>query len=210
MTRSVRITTKDINNCLPQIHCTECGYPSCKDYAVAIHHTGAAINYCPPGGSPTIHQLAELLDRDTVSIDPSLAPRTSRSFALIVENECIGCTLCIDACPVDAIIGARKHMHTVLEDHCTGCNLCVPACPVSCIDMHASRNTAEHQTHSAWEEFTEEEIASSRERFSSRRNRLRSSEPNKKIMFDRRSMRNEIKASVARINRARSLQEGYK
>lgn len=123
-----------INQCLPQTQCAQCGHPGCLPYAKAIAE-GEAINRCPPGGSATIAALAELLGREPVPLDETYGTQAPPRIAVIREDECIGCTLCIQACPVDAIIGAPQLMHSVLEDTCTGCDLCLPPCPVDCIDM---------------------------------------------------------------------------
>ena len=124
-----------IDAVLPQTQCGQCGYPGCRPYAEAIVKGEADINQCPPGGEAGIQALAALLDRDPKPLDPEHGEEKSRMLAVIDEQTCIGCTLCIQACPVDAILGAAKHMHTVIESECTGCELCVPPCPVDCIDM---------------------------------------------------------------------------
>jgi electron transport complex protein RnfB len=123
-----------INALLPQTQCTKCGHPGCKPYAEAIAQ-GGAINKCPPGGAATIAALAALLQRPVVPLDPAHGVESPRMIAYIREDECIGCTKCIEACPVDAILGSAKHMHTVIVSECTGCDLCVAPCPVDCIDM---------------------------------------------------------------------------
>ncbi|RUR27345.1 electron transport complex subunit RsxB [Vreelandella andesensis] len=123
---------EQIDALLPQTQCGQCGYPGCRPYAEAINQ-GDALNKCPPGGEATIHALADLLGREAEPLDGEAA--TEDTVAFIREAECIGCTKCIQACPVDAIIGAAKQMHTVIEDECTGCDLCVAPCPVDCIDM---------------------------------------------------------------------------
>ncbi|MDM7482400.1 MAG: electron transport complex subunit RsxB [Halomonas sp.] len=123
---------EQIDALLPQTQCGQCGYPGCRPYAEAINQ-GDAINKCPPGGDATVVALADLLGREPAPLDGE-APSEDR-VAFIREAECIGCTKCIQACPVDAIIGAAKQMHTVIEDECTGCDLCVAPCPVDCIDM---------------------------------------------------------------------------
>lgn len=123
---------EQIDTLLPQTQCGQCGYPGCRPYAEAINH-GDAINKCPPGGEATITALADLLGRTPEPLDGE-AP-SEDLVAFIREDECIGCTKCIQACPVDAIIGAAKQMHTVIEDECTGCDLCLDPCPVDCIDM---------------------------------------------------------------------------
>ncbi|MDR5885448.1 electron transport complex subunit RsxB [Vreelandella janggokensis] len=123
---------EQIDTLLPQTQCGQCGYPGCRPYAEAINQ-GDAINKCPPGGEATITALADLLGRTPEPLDGE-AP-SEDLVAFIREDECIGCTKCIQACPVDAIIGAAKQMHTVIEDECTGCDLCLDPCPVDCIDM---------------------------------------------------------------------------
>ena len=123
-----------INAILPQTQCGQCGHPGCRPYAEAIA-AGEAINKCPPGGEAGIQALADLLDVEPLPLDAEHGEETVRTVAYIREAECIGCTKCIQACPVDAILGAAKHMHTVIADECTGCDLCVEPCPVDCIDM---------------------------------------------------------------------------
>jgi electron transport complex protein RnfB len=123
-----------IDAVLPQTQCGQCGYPGCKPYATAIAEGGAEINKCPPGGEEGIHKLAELLGREFVPFGEGAAPK-AKSVAFIDEQTCIGCTLCIQACPVDAIVGAAKQMHTIIARECTGCELCIAPCPVDCISM---------------------------------------------------------------------------
>ncbi|MBX2857661.1 MAG: electron transport complex subunit RsxB [Cellvibrionaceae bacterium] len=124
-----------IDELLPQTQCGQCGYPGCRPYAEAIVN-GDAINKCPPGGQTTINSLANLLAVDAPSLDEEHGEVDEiKKVAFIREDECIGCTKCIQACPVDAILGAAKHMHTVIAAECTGCDLCVEPCPVDCIDM---------------------------------------------------------------------------
>lgn len=124
----------EIDSLLPQTQCGQCGYPGCRPYAEAIAN-GDAINKCPPGGESTINALADLLDVEAIPLDDAHGQEQVKSVAYIREPECIGCTKCIQACPVDAILGAAKQMHTVITDQCTGCDLCVAPCPVDCIDM---------------------------------------------------------------------------
>lgn len=128
-----------IDALLPQTQCTQCGYDGCRPYADAIAAGTAAINRCPPGGSEGVTALAQLLGQPELPLDESCGEFNGFHLAVIEEKHCIGCTLCITACPVDAIIGANKRMHTVLEDWCTGCELCLPACPVDCITMVPAR-----------------------------------------------------------------------
>jgi electron transport complex protein RnfB len=124
-----------IDGLLPQTQCGQCGFPGCRPYAEAIVAGEADINRCPPGGEATIHRLADLLDRDAKPLDPERGIEKPKLVAIVDEDLCIGCTLCIQACPVDAILGAAKQMHTVIESECTGCELCIEPCPVDCIDM---------------------------------------------------------------------------
>ena len=124
-----------IDALLPQTQCTKCGYRGCRPYAEAIARGGADINQCPPGGTEGIRNLAHLLGRAEKPLNAANGAETPRTAALIDESRCIGCLLCINACPVDAIVGAAKRMHTVLTESCTGCELCLPPCPVDCIDM---------------------------------------------------------------------------
>ena len=124
-----------IDALLPQTQCTRCGYPACMDYARAIAQGEADINQCPPGGTAGIDELARLLGRAPKPLNPANGLELPRTLALIDEEVCIGCTKCIQACPVDAILGASKVMHTVLVDECTGCELCIAPCPVDCISM---------------------------------------------------------------------------
>ncbi|MDT8377078.1 MAG: electron transport complex subunit RsxB [Mariprofundaceae bacterium] len=131
----------NIEKLLPQTQCGQCGYPGCKPYAAAVASGEAEVNQCVPGGERTMLQIADLMGVEPKSIEEE---PTSPMTAFIREDECIGCTLCIKACPVDAIIGAPKQYHTVITDHCTGCTLCVEPCPVDCIDMLIKPELLEH------------------------------------------------------------------
>ncbi len=124
----------EIDSLLPQTQCGQCGFPGCRPYAEAIAN-GEDINKCPPGGEATIQTLADLLDVEAIPLDAEHGEEKGKQVAVIREDECIGCTKCIQACPIDAILGAAKQMHTVIADECTGCDLCVEPCPVDCIDM---------------------------------------------------------------------------
>ncbi|MCB1555396.1 MAG: electron transport complex subunit RsxB [Xanthomonadales bacterium] len=128
-----------INRLLPQTQCAQCGYPGCRPYAEAIARGEADINQCPPGGDQGVRDLAQLLGREVVPLDKRRGTTKAPQVAFIREDECIGCTKCIQACPVDAIVGAQKLMHTVIAEDCTGCELCLPPCPVDCIDLIPAR-----------------------------------------------------------------------
>ncbi|MGD2119383.1 MAG: electron transport complex subunit RsxB [Chromatiales bacterium] len=121
---------------LPQTQCGQCGFPGCRPYAEAIAAGETEINHCAPGGEATMLALSELLGRDPLPMADQAAAEKPKAIAYIVEEECIGCTLCLQACPVDAILGSAKSMHTVIASECTGCELCIPPCPVECIHMH--------------------------------------------------------------------------
>jgi len=124
-----------INDILPQTQCGQCDFPGCRPYAEAIARGEAGINQCPPGGEAGINALADLLGVEALPLNPDNGSIKPKTVAVIDEAACIGCTLCIQACPVDAIVGASKAMHTVIESECTGCDLCLPPCPVDCIEM---------------------------------------------------------------------------
>lgn len=133
---------EQIDSLLPQTQCGQCGFPGCRPYAQAIADGAAEINRCPPGGQATINHLADLLDVEPLELDAeSGVEEEDTKVAFIIEEDCIGCTKCIQACPVDAILGAAKQMHTVIVSECTGCDLCVEPCPVDCIEMLTVKET---------------------------------------------------------------------
>ncbi len=132
---------EQIDHLLPQTQCGQCGYPGCTPYANAVADGSADVNHCVPGGERTMRAIADLMGVEPKAVEEAAA---EPMVAFIREDECIGCTLCIKACPVDAIIGAPKHYHTVIADHCTGCNLCLEPCPVDCIDMLIKPELLEH------------------------------------------------------------------
>ena len=157
------IHAKDIDALLPQTQCGECGYPGCLPYAQALAQGSAPIDRCPPGGLTTLKALAKLLDVDPAPyILETKAKTRPPSVAVIRDAECIGCTKCIQACPVDAIIGSGKLMHSVLSDECTGCGLCVEPCPVDCIDM-VPQDDATYDPNVARERFNTRRIRLLRE-----------------------------------------------
>ncbi|CAN5150109.1 electron transport complex subunit RsxB [soil metagenome] len=157
-----------LEDLLPQTQCTKCGYPACRPYAEAMANGNAMHNQCPPGGQEGVARLANLLGKKVIPINPANGMERPRPVAFIDESLCIGCTLCIQACPVDAILGAAKQMHTILPDLCTGCDLCVAPCPVDCIAMIPI--TGEKTGWAAW---SQPEADSARERHDFRSFRLR-------------------------------------
>ena len=156
-----------LNDALPQTQCTRCGYPDCASYALAMAQGEAAINQCPPGGKAGIERLAQLTGLPVVPLNLDHGTEGPRQIAIIDEAWCIGCTLCIKACPTDAILGANKLMHTVIEPWCTGCELCIPVCPVDCIQLE---NVTGAQT--GWAAWSPEQAITARYRYQSRQQRL--------------------------------------
>ena len=145
---SIAELTARIDAALPQTQCTRCGYPDCHSYAAAIATDSAGINQCPPGGAEGITRLAALTGRPALPLSAEHGVEGPRSLAVIDEAWCIGCTLCIKACPVDAIVGMAKQMHVIVDEQCTGCELCIPACPVDCISL--VNVTGERSGWAAW------------------------------------------------------------
>ena len=150
---------QQVNDLLPQTQCTRCGFPDCAAYAQAIAQDQAPINRCPPGGEDGVRRLAALTEQEVLPLDPACGQEGPLRLAVIDETWCIGCTLCIKACPVDCIVGASKLMHTVIESQCTGCELCLPACPVDCIDMRPSGSAT------GWGAWSASQAQAARERY---------------------------------------------
>ncbi len=164
MTKSLADQVEDL---LPQTQCTKCGYAGCRPYAEAIAEGRAEINQCPPGGMEGVRRLSSLTGRAVIPINPVNGIERPRPVAFIDESLCIGCTLCIQACPVDAILGATKQMHSILPSLCTGCDLCVAPCPVDCISMMPV--TGER---TGWDAWTQQDADAARERHDFRAMRL--------------------------------------
>jgi electron transport complex protein RnfB len=156
-----------IDRALPQTQCTRCGYPDCRAYAEAIASGAAEINQCPPGGDEGIHRLAALTGRLPLALNPANGRETPRQVARIEEEHCIGCTLCIKACPVDCIVGAPKLMHDIVAAQCTGCELCLPACPVDCIVLLPASGE-----RTGWAAWSTVQADAARSRHEARKRRL--------------------------------------
>ncbi|BDT68157.1 ion-translocating oxidoreductase complex subunit B [Comamonadaceae bacterium OS-1] len=156
-----------INAALPQTQCTRCGYPDCAAYAQAIAEGSAPINQCPPGGEEGIARLAALTGQPALPLNPDFGVEAVRSVAVIDEAWCIGCTLCIAACPTDAIFGSNKRMHSVIPVHCTGCELCLPVCPVDCIQMANASGSL-----TGWNAWSPPQAEHARLRYTQHRKRL--------------------------------------
>jgi Na+-translocating ferredoxin:NAD+ oxidoreductase subunit B len=153
---------------LPQTQCTRCGYPDCAAYAKALADGQANINQCPPGGDEGVQRLAALTGRPVLPLNPQNGLPAPRTLAVIDEAWCIGCTLCIAACPTDAIVGSHKMMHTVIEAYCTGCELCLPVCPVDCIGLENVSGTA-----TGWAAWSQPQADEARNRYEIHSSRLR-------------------------------------
>ena len=195
---------------LPQTQCTQCGYPRCLDYARALAGGRADIDQCPPGGGPTIAGLAALLERPVKPLNPEYGSHRPRIVARIDEPRCIGCTLCIQACPVDAIIGASGLMHTVIESECTGCELCLPPCPVDCIEVLPASRVAGPVGDSPWPEYSRDQVQRARRRTEARADRLQRRDRARRLDQLHRRARNrrsrvkqDIAAAVARVRAGR-------
>jgi electron transport complex protein RnfB len=182
---------------LPQTQCTRCGYPDCEAYAIAIENQEAGINQCPPGGEEGIQRLSAVTGLPALPLNPENGLEGPRHIAWIDEQWCIGCTLCISACPTDAILGASKQMHTVIEDACTGCELCLPVCPVDCIHL-------ENVTlgNSGWNAWTQELADQAKKRYALKK--LRLSKEQVETHLDKNIMGLKQSAVQAALDRAKA------
>lgn len=204
MEREVKIKT--IDEWLPQTQCTQCTYPRCHDYAVAIADGDAGINQCPPGGDVTVRGLASLLGKMGKPINPKYGIHKQKQVAVIDESVCIGCVMCIKACPTDAIVGAAKVMHTVIGRDCTGCELCLEPCPVDCIDMVDQIQTPELTWR--WDDYSPEATQRGREQTNEKIKRDAKRKQSKSSMQKLKELRKEkgseqikvdIAAAIARV-----------
>ena len=164
---------------LPQTQCTRCGFPDCAQYAQAIEQGEAQINQCPPGGDEGIHRLSLITGKPYQPLSPENGVESPRHVVWIDEAWCIGCTLCLEACPVDAIIGTHKRMHTVIEQACTGCELCLPVCPVDCIHLE---NVSGSLT--GWDAWSEHQALQAQERYAARQKRSEAKKPAPSTLTD--------------------------
>ena len=161
-----------ILDALPQTQCTRCGYPDCAAYAQAIAAEHVPINQCPPGGAQGIARLAAITGKSAEPLNPEFGIEGPRTVAFIDEDWCIGCTLCIEACPTDAIYGTNKRMHGVIEAFCTGCELCIPVCPVDCILLEPVHNVSPEQSlPTGWEAWSDDLAQTARTRYAAAQNR---------------------------------------
>jgi len=187
----IRTLADQIENLLPQTQCTKCGFPACRPYAEAIASGEALYNQCPPGGQQGIARLAQLLQKSVLPLNEAHGTEHPRAVAVIDEAICIGCTLCIQACPVDAIVGAAKQMHSVITEKCTGCDLCIPPCPVDCISM-----VTVNGDKTGWDAWSQQQADAARAQHNFRTARL-----------EREKQENEARLLAKAIEKRREIQE---
>ena len=193
-----------IEDLLPQTQCTKCGYPACRPYAEAIADGSASYNQCPPGGAEGVARIAALLGKPVIPLNPDNGEERERPVAVIDESACIGCTLCIQACPVDAIVGAAKQMHTVIPSLCTGCDLCVPPCPVDCIAM-----VPVTKGRTGWAAWSQAEADGARARHDARDARLKRNKEENDARLAAKAVAklNEVNASTPATDAERAEKE---
>ena len=191
-----------LDRALPQTQCTRCGYADCRAYAEALADDGAEINRCPPGGAEGVRRLAAITGRAPLPLDPGTGEEGPRLLAVIDEGACIGCTLCLPACPVDCIVGGPKALHVVIAAHCTGCELCLPACPVDCISMLPASGE-----RTGWNAWSAAQADSARQRYGAHRERLARAEESAAIPkpdAEAEVRRGVVAAALARARGARA------
>ena len=188
-----------LEDALPQTQCTRCGYADCRAYAEAIATSEADVNRCPPGGAEGVLRLARVAGRTASPLDPDCGSEAARAVAVIDEAACIGCALCLKACPVDAIVGAGKRMHTVIEALCTGCELCLPVCPVDCIALVGASGEA-----TGWSAWSAEQADVSRSRYAEHRRREANDARTAPAVAATTSAASKQRAVAAAVARARS------
>ena len=206
-------TIEQVDSWLPQTQCTQCGYPGCEAYAQAILDGEADINQCPPGGIPTIAGLARLFGTQEKPLNPKYGETQPKVLVNIEEEFCIGCTLCIQACPVDAIVGAAKLMHTVIAADCTGCELCIPPCPVDCIDTYPAPLQQPDDSWT-WADYSPTQTERARTQARARLKRLQRNQRNRLLHKKHTALKQakasanvqqEIKSAVSRSRARRNL-----
>jgi electron transport complex protein RnfB len=188
-----------LDDALPQTQCTRCGYPDCRRYAQAIAAGEAEINQCPPGGAEGIARLAAITGRAVSPMNPANGVETPRRLAVIDEAWCIGCTLCLKACPADAIVGGPKGMHTVIASQCTGCELCLPPCPVDCIALVPASGP-----RTGWQAWSAPQASEARERYGWHVRRLQRDAPTRNEPQAAADKHSVVAAAVARARAGRT------